>query len=229
MTNHNDPLDQLSTFQIEVDGPTRDAHLDTIERALREVVVRRRPKWPLAAVVAALIAGPVAAIASDSAVPGDALYPVKLIVEPALRLFDTDVVARNRVDEVRVLIDRVSDEAVIVDSILVARAELAATDAPDASRELDRLVSDWVSDSTDSEDPPREARPPTNAPRQRDETDREAPGTQPRDREVPLNTQPATNDAATSSTSSTSSTTSTTAPTDRPRDGDGAGDRPPPP
>lgn len=229
MTNQNDPLDQLSAFRVEVDGQTRGTHLATIDRALRETSVRRRSKWPLAAVVAAVIAGPVAAIASVSAVPGEALYPVKLIVEPALQLFDTDVVARNRVDEVRVLIERESDEAVIIVSIDVARAELAETDAPDASRELDRLVSDWVSDKAGSEDPPSDVRPPTTVPVQRDDQpDRSDPTGVPSDRDSPANTEPPTGDVANPPTSS-SSTTSTTASTDRPRDGDGAGDRPPPP
>ncbi len=222
MTNHHDPLDQMSAFRIEIDGPTRDAQLETIDDALREVSRRRRPKWPLAAVVAALIAGPVAAIASDSAVPGDVLYPVKLIVEPALRLFDTDVIARNRVDEVRVLIDRVSDEAVIVVSIDAARAELAETDSPDASRELDRLVTDWVTDRATRDAAPSDERPSAIEPNQPDEqTDREPPAPVRSDRN-----SPAPADAPSDVT--TSPTTSTTTLVDQPRAGDGAGDRPPP-
>ena len=222
MTDHDDPLDQMSALRIEIDGDTREAQLEKIEGALREVGHRRRRRWPLAAVVAALIAGPVAAIASDSAVPGDVLYPVKLIVEPALRLFDTDAVAHNRVDEVRVLIDRVSDEEVIVVSIDAAREELAKTDAPDASRELDRLVADWVTDRATLDRVPSDERPPGSEPNPLDDrTDREPPEPVRSDRDSPVTTDPPR--GVTPPTS-----TSTTTATDQPRTGDEPGDRPPP-
>ena len=222
MTDHDDPLDQMSALRIEIDGDTREAQLEKIEGALREVGHRRRRRWPLAAVVAALIAGPVTAIASDSAVPGDVLYPVKLIVEPALRLFDTDAVAHNRVDEVRVLIDRVSDEEVIVVSIDAAREELAKTDAPDASRELDRLVADWVTDRATLDRVPSDERPPGSEPNQRDDrTDREPPEPVRSDRDSPATIEPPRDVTPPTSTSTTTAT-------DQPRTGDEPGDRPPP-
>lgn len=226
--NDRNPFDQLSALRLDVDEEVREAHLGAITAALRSAPSRRARRWPLAVVVATLIAGPVTAIASESAVPGDLLYPVKLIIEPVVAIFDREVAAHHRVDEVRQLIDRDSDDDLIVDSIDEARTELAVVDSPGAERELDRLVSDWMTDRAkrDSRTPAAErpAERGTDEPvgsdvEQRDREDGEIDG--------PARTDPAA-DAPRTPVTEPPDTTTTTAPlSDRPRDGDGA-DRPPP-
>ena len=148
MSKH-DPLDQLAAFRIEVDDEARSRDLS----AVRAEVGRRKPyraprrsRWTLGAVVAVLLAGPVAAAASDDAAPGDLLYPIKLATEPIVRLFDRDIVAEHRVEEVAVLVDRDSENEIIEERIAVARDALAETDVPRLEQELDRVVDLWIGD-----------------------------------------------------------------------------------
>ena len=224
--NDRDPFEQLAALRVDVDERVREAHLGAIAAALGSAPSRRSRRWPLAVVVATLVAGPVTAIASESSVPGDFLYPVKLIIEPALAIFDRDVAAGHRVDEVRRLIDRGSANDVIVDSIDEARAELAVIESPEAARELDGLVSDWMRDQAAREDraPSADAPPesdvdePKESDLQRDRVDHETDG--------PGRTDPV-RDAPTTSVTEPPATTTTAPVSDRPRDGDGV-DRPPP-
>jgi hypothetical protein len=71
-----DPLDQLAAFRIETDDEVRSRDLEAIRTELRqrppEPVVGRR-RWTLGVVVAMMLAGPAAAVASDAALPGDLL------------------------------------------------------------------------------------------------------------------------------------------------------------
>ncbi len=220
-----DPLDQLAALRIEVSDETRTRDLNAIRDELRRRPpwrVPRRSRWTLGAVVAVLVAGPVAAVASDDAAPGDALYPIKLATEPIIRLFDRDAVAEHRVEEVAVLVDRDSQDAVIEQRITIARDALAETDAPRLEQELDRIVDLWIADRPAPEviDPP----PATTVPL-RDQPD---PGDRSREPE-PLDTPQTTSTTITDQPSDTHQpdpTTPTTPPPtderppsdDRPRD-----------
>jgi hypothetical protein len=69
--------------------------------------VRHRLRWAAASVAAAATAlGPAALAASSSdALPGDALYPVKLVTERVGGLFNDDLEARHRLEELEALIE----------------------------------------------------------------------------------------------------------------------------
>ena len=147
--SNRDPLDQLASFRIQADERTRARDLEAIRTELQRTssgrgVVRRR--WTLGVVVALILAGPAAAIAADDALPGDLLYPIKLVAEPFVQLFDTDVVVEHRIEEVAGLVDRESDDVVIQERIDIARRALAGTNAPLLERELDRIVDRWAGD-----------------------------------------------------------------------------------
>lgn len=159
-----DALDQLAAFRIDVDAERRARDLAAIRTELSRRPASRsgvRRRWTLGVVVAMMLAGPAAAVAGDTAVPGDLLYPIKRVAEPIVRLFDRDVVAEHRVEEVGVLIDRRSDDAVIEERIEIARLALAETDAPDVEQRLDRLVDRWESDRTDARPPVTDVPPVT--------------------------------------------------------------------
>ena len=173
-------MDQLASFRIRADESTRARDLEAIRTELERAssgraVVRRR--WTLGVVVALILAGPAAAIAADDALPGDLLYPIKLVAEPIVQLFDTDVVVEHRIEEVAGLVDRGSDDVVIQQSIDIARDALAETDTPLMERELDRIVDRWVSDRATRPDHTGDLSPTTTQPlrpaRTTDGSDRE--------------------------------------------------------
>lgn len=221
--SNRDPLDQLAAFRIEVDDEARSRDLSAIGDELRRRPPYRAPgrsRWTLGAVVAVLLAGPVAAGASDDAAPGDLLYPLKLATEPIVQLFDRDTVAEHRVEEVAVLVDRDSEDEVIEERIAIARDALAETDVPRLEQELDRIVDRWIADRPEPmvvDDPT-----PTTVPPQ----DESGPDLGDRAPEPePLDTPRTTSTTAVSDqagdTQPPDRTTTTTVPP-----GDGDGDRP---
>ncbi len=120
-----------------------------IDQALVDFVPapRRRRRWRTALIlVASVLAIPAAALASNSALPGDALYPIKQATEQVVGLVDRDVVATHRVDELAVLIDRQTDQLVIDKAITDASTAVDSlpTDHP-LHDQLDRLT-DRVTD-----------------------------------------------------------------------------------
>lgn len=144
-----DPLKQLAAFRVDIDDTTRARDLEAIRTELRRSSAEPSPvrrRWTLGIVVAMILAGPTAAIAGDDALPGDLLYPVKRAVEPFVQLFDRNVVAEHRVEELEGLIDRQTDDFEIEQRIEIARDAVADSDAPLLDRELDRLVDRWVAD-----------------------------------------------------------------------------------
>lgn len=129
---------ELEDARISVDEPTRERHMASIARAIEASRPRRARRLRLLAVAAAtILLVPVMALASERAVPGDFLYPVKQVFEPLVRVFDSDVAARHRVEEVEVLYERDAPSDVISSHIDVARETL--TDFDDGG-ELDDLV-----------------------------------------------------------------------------------------
>lgn len=93
----------------------------------------------VAVVVLVVVAG--SGVASQAAIPGDLLYPVKRLTEPLLAAFNDDLAASHRVDELG---------AIIVDPDRADRIDRAIIDAQDAvdalagdhplRSELDRIV-----------------------------------------------------------------------------------------
>lgn len=63
----------------------------------------RRRRIVASLVAAAVIAPAGLAAASEGSIPGDALYPVKQLSERVLVLFDSDVIARHRIEEIEAL------------------------------------------------------------------------------------------------------------------------------
>ncbi len=101
------------SFTITMDERTVALHEAAISEALVAVDVpapTKLSRWRLrvpALVAAAMDVAPVgAAVAADNANPGDVLYPVKLIVEPIVSIFDTDIVATHRVEELVYIMDQ---------------------------------------------------------------------------------------------------------------------------
>jgi len=115
-----DELKQAGTSVHPVSDETRAEHLLAIDEALtgRTVVpLRRRAftalRWAAAALVILGVLVPSAVVIAADSLPGDALYPIKRAAEPLLAVFDDEVVARHRIDEVVDLRhqDRPSDQA----------------------------------------------------------------------------------------------------------------------
>lgn len=121
-------------FTVEMSPATKQAHTSSIGEALSTVgSVQARPPmswWRMrvpALGAALLVVLPVGtAIAAESALPGDLLYPVKRVVEPVRSIIDSDVVARHRVDELVRFLD----------------APVATDRLPDALRDAREAVSD---------------------------------------------------------------------------------------
>ncbi len=114
MMVERDLVDRLSAaYTIEVDPETRERHL-----AEMGVVIQTAPSLPVrpgfgirrrvAAVLAAIfvVAPAGVALAAESAVPGDFLYPVKEITERVRSYVDHDIEATHRVEEVERLVFR---------------------------------------------------------------------------------------------------------------------------
>lgn len=137
-------------FPAELRAGARHRHLAAMDDALggsgRGGGAQGGSRWARRVGVALLASGlvfPVAAVASDDALPGEALYPVKRVTERVVAVFDPDVVAEHRVEEAEALVART--EQVLRDEVPVpdpdqARAADAAIDAVEATD--DRSVED---------------------------------------------------------------------------------------
>lgn len=213
-----DPLDQLAAFRVHADDARRARDLEAIGTELRrtppaQTVGRRR--WTVAVVMAMILAGPAAAVASGDALPGDLLYPIKRVVEPIVQLFDRDVVVERRVEEVAGLVDRDSEEDVILERIDIARDALAESDAPLLEEELDRIVDRWVTDRSTGTPAVTDRPPATTAPSQpAPPTDRRDQEPEPAPIDAPESTTTTTTDRPATSEPPPSDTTTTTAPRD---------------
>ena len=127
---NNTLFPELQTLRIELSDEVRDAQFAAIVTALEVApehvespLQRAKSTWRRWAVTAAALSTalvPVAAVASESAVPGDLLYPIKRTVERVQLIFDRDIDAEHRVDEL---------ERMVVDSpdVDVVEAHLAET------------------------------------------------------------------------------------------------------
>lgn len=118
---------ELDRIRVTVDDDVRERHLAAIGDAVRSARAPRLRRFRLLAVaVAVVVALPVMALASENAVPGDLLYPIKRVLEPLISVVDRDVEADHRVREAEVLLERDAEPSVIRDH--VDRARVVLTD-----------------------------------------------------------------------------------------------------
>lgn len=148
---------------------TRLLHLASIEAALRELptpVESRPERLPLrrwVAVAAATAAGlsPVGvAVAAEQAVPGDALYQVKLVTEPVRAVVDPLVVARHRIDELESLIERRADPSVIEAARSEAWASVSGLEEGHPLLERLERLNDRITEPDEEPAPSRGEIPP---------------------------------------------------------------------
>ena len=140
-------LEAISAALSSVDTTSTDA--DVV--ALSTASPSRRRRIVASVVAAAVIAPTGLAAASEDSVPGDALYPVKQISERVLVIFDSDVIAQHRIEEIEALEAAGRFDAELYDDARTALAELgedhplwqrlaAATTQDDNA--IDRAISD---------------------------------------------------------------------------------------
>ncbi len=132
-------LERLRTYAVEVDEAVALRHLAAMRSALAEAPAtaavspvtassRGRLRHRIAASLAGLIlaGAPVgAAVAAESTVPGDLLYPVKEVTERVRSIVDHDIIAEHRVDELETLLDRGADPETLARQTERARLALA--------------------------------------------------------------------------------------------------------
>ena len=163
---------RLSGWKVPVRRQAAERHLAVIEATLDEQprpTVAMRPRMPrrLVYVTAALVIAILptgAAIAAEGSVPGDFLYPVKRVAESIRSVWDSDVVARHRVDELQALVDRGLDVQLLTDAIADAQHEVDSlvTDHPLRDRLTDLLESDRLTDAAPTDQAPSKAAVPTD-------------------------------------------------------------------
>ncbi len=141
---------ELENIRVELDEEFVTRQLAAISGALESVgppTKRHRlagwRRWMASVAVGASALVPAAAAASDSAVPGDALYSVKRVLEPLVQLVNGEVVAEHRIEELEVLevleLDRADQD--VFDSLLQEATDaVARIDSPTLSDRLDAIV-----------------------------------------------------------------------------------------
>ena len=179
-----DTAERMRTaFTVEMSAATKQVHEGSIGTALNAVgstpVGVRAPRWRVrvpALAAALLIVLPVGtAFASEGAVPGDLLYPIKLLVEPIRSVVDSDVVPRHRVGELAQLMDIPNEAHRLTDAVTDARDAVSdlAADHP-LRTDLDRLtdrVTDAAPAIVPSHDEVDSDHPATDTETDRPETD----------------------------------------------------------
>jgi hypothetical protein len=133
-------LDELDVFKIEVSTATRQRHLSAVTTALAQRRSHRSVRRLPLILAATVVLIPLAAWASESSIPGDVLHPIKRFLEPAWGLFDDEVRARHRLDELEALIE-LQAPPTLIDQQLVD-AEAAVGDNPLLLERLAALKED---------------------------------------------------------------------------------------
>ena len=144
---------ELDQVKITVSESTRERHRSTIVSALRAHSRDRRGRgrvFAFALVLVLLV--PVLALASQEAVPGDLLYPIKRLVEPVVQSFDEDASVEHRVRELEVLFERDAPIGVIDHQIDVAR-DVVTDRYPHLRDRIDRVIHNLDLRRTDAEEP----------------------------------------------------------------------------
>ena len=180
-----DIRDRLADLHIEIAPETATRHRAAIEAELkspspiplRRMRRRRRPTLILA-IVALVVLTAAGALAAETAVQGEPLYPVKQVTEWARTWIDPTVPADHRIEELDSLIDRRADQEAITDQL--QRAEDAVADVADNDAVLvDRLdrARDRIVDM--EADPPSSDQPVGDDPPESDGSDRPPDSTLP--------------------------------------------------
>lgn len=136
-------LPELDRVRVVVSDDVRDRHLAAISDAIRtsRTASRLRRFRLLAVAVAVVLALPVMALASENALPGDLLYPIKRMLEPLVSVVDRDVEADHRVREAEALLERDAEPRLIRDH--VDRARIVITDEhPEHVARLDAVADE---------------------------------------------------------------------------------------
>jgi hypothetical protein len=140
-----DIRDRLADLEIEIAPETAQRQRAAIEAELkspspipeRRIRRRRRPTVILA-IVALVVLTAAGALAAETAVQGEPLYPVKQVTEWARTWIDATVPADHRIEELDRMIDRRANQEEITDQL--QRAEDAVADVADRDTVLvDRL------------------------------------------------------------------------------------------
>lgn len=143
-----------AAFSIEMSDSADEKHAASMGDALSAARLghtgRRSTLWRVrvpALVAATMMVLPIgAAVASEGAVPGDLLYPVKLMVEPLRSVVDSDVVAHHRIAELERLMDQPAGNDRVDVAVSDARSAIDELPADHRLRdEFDRLT-DRVAD-----------------------------------------------------------------------------------
>lgn len=183
-----DIRDRLADLHIEITPETATRHRAAIEAELkspspipvRHMGRRRRPTLILA-IVAVVVLTAAGALAAETAVHGEPLFPVKQVTEWARTWVDPTVPADHRIEELESLIDRRANQDAITDQL--RRAEDAVADVADNDAVLvDRLnrARDRIVDvDVDVEDTPVSDQPARDVPPESDGSDRPSDSTLP--------------------------------------------------
>lgn len=161
---------------LQMSDSSQARHLEAISDALSSTAAPDADIVPLSAaragrrrrmvasiVAAAVIAPAGLAAASEGSIPGDALYPVKQLSERVLVMFDADVIAQHRIEEIEALEATGRFDADLYDDARAALTELGehhplwerlASAAPHDDHDGDSTPSAPVDDDDRSEDVP---------------------------------------------------------------------------
>lgn len=146
--------------EVTIPEHLRERHLAAIRRELASppVGAARGVSWfvrhraALAWLTTGITAMPVAAVASQDALPGEVLYPVKRAVEVVAEPFFPRIQAVHRVEELERLAEAGVEDDVIEQALAAARAAIAATGADDLAPRLEEIAGGVFGD--DEEDHP---------------------------------------------------------------------------
>ena len=132
----NDMKHRLSGLRLDNTPEASNRHIAEIVREIKSPSAAALPRRTgsirrigLAIAASAILLVPVAALAADSAVPGELLYTVKRTTEQVHSLFDSDVQARHRVEEIEVLLERGADPAFVMERVRIVEQQLGAEEA----------------------------------------------------------------------------------------------------
>lgn len=232
-----DPMERLSsTYRVEVAEDTKSRHLAEMGAALKSApptpvpagfALRRRLAGALAAVF--VVVAPVGmAVAAEDSVPGDVLYPMKQVTERVRGVFDDDVEATHRVEEVERLVFLRAPRAAITRA--VERAEAATSDLVDRSSLGSRLESARRRLQDQDEEQRREREAAETQSREQEQADRQGEeerqqGNEPDPDRQSESGEDSGNSGAGSQQSGEGGVSATTTPPQSGGSGDGAGDR----
>jgi hypothetical protein len=167
---------RAASVAVEISDRAQARHLEAMAAALSELsesevvsidAARPRRRQIVASIVAAAVIAPAGlAAASEGTLPGDPLYSVKQASEKVLVLFDTDLIARHRIEEIEALEDQGMSDSSLVESARLALAELGADhplwkrleastardDADEQAAPLAEVLDDNPSDASEAAD-----------------------------------------------------------------------------